>query len=171
MDTILIVVGFIILVSAHQSSWLFVGGISLIAGSVLAQLLEISRNEIELMIFAMTFGILGSLLVIYFKRIMVITAAFVAGGYICLYLPGALGWDTDWINVIYVFLTALASGILTLMWGALPIILISSLLGATVVIQFLQFTSIGSTGLFIVLVVFGLVSQWILWQYSKPDTE
>jgi hypothetical protein len=171
MNTIIIVIGFIILVSAHQSSWLFVGGVSLIFGSLIAQEFKITRNEIELIIFSMTAGILGGLLVAYFKRVMIALAGFIAGGYICFYLPTALGWDTSWINWVFILLAATISAVIILLWGSLPLILISSLLGATVVAQYLQIGSVGPTGLFIVLSVFGLISQWILWHYGRPDFE
>jgi hypothetical protein len=171
MGGIIVVIGFIILVTGHQSGWLFVGGIGFLLGSLLAERLEIVRNEVELIIFSLTSAVLGGLLVAYLRKLMVIVAAFISGGYICLYLPEAMGWDTNWINWVYVLLAALASGLMTLIWGSLPVILISSVVGATLIVQNLQLGSIGPTGLFIVLVMFGLVSQWILWQYSRPDTE
>ena len=102
---------------------------------------------------------------------MVILAALISGGYICYFLPKALGWDTSWINWVIILLVGLASAVMTLVWGVLPLILISTLLGTTLIIQNMRIASVGPTGMFIVLTIFGLVAQWVLWRYSKPDTE
>jgi len=171
MSAIYVVIGFIILVTGHQSGWLFVGGIGFLLGSLLAEQLHIVKNEVGLIIFSLTSGLIGGLLLAFMRKLLVVLAAFASGGYICLYLPAAMGWDTSWINWIYVSLVGAACALMTLIWGALPLILISSVVGATLIIQNMQFASIGPTGLFIVLTVFGIVSQWILWQYSKSDIE
>jgi len=169
MSAILVVIGFVILVTGHQSGWLYVGGVAFLSGSILADQLNIVHSEIELIIFSLTSGALGALLVAYLRKILVTIAGLISGGYICYYLPVALGWETSWINWFLVTLVGLASAIMIFLWGALPLILISSLLGATLIIQHMTFGPISSTGMFIVLSIFGLIAQWLLWQYSKPD--
>ena len=124
-----------------------------------------------MIIFSFTCGVLGALLVVYLRRIMVTLAAFISGGYICFYLPVVLGWNTNWINWVIVVLAATVCAVLTVVLGAIPLILISSLLGATLINQYMIIKSIGPTSMFIVLSIFGLIVQWILWHYSKPDTE
>ena len=171
MSIILVVIGFILLVIGHQSSWLFVGGVALLMGSLLADRLNFVRSATDMIIFSFTSGVLGSLLVAYLRKFMLSLAAFLSGGYISYYWPEALGWDTSWINVVVILLVGLASAILTFVWGALPLILISSLLGATLIIQNMSLGSVGPVSLFIVAVIFGLVAQWLLWHYSRPDTE
>jgi hypothetical protein len=171
MGTILVVVGFIILVTGHQSSWLLVGAIGFIIGSLAAQEYKLVHNENELILFSLTCSMLGGLLTAYFRKPMVILAAFFAGGYTCFFLPNLLGWETAWLNWIAVLITATFCAMIELVWGALPVILISSLLGSTLVIQNMRFGSVSSTDLFIVLISFGIVSQWILWHYSQSDIE
>jgi len=171
MGTLLVVVGFIILVTGHQSSWLLLGAIGFIVGSLAAQEFKLAHNENELILFSLTFSILGGLLTAYVRKPMVILAAFLAGGYTCFTLPNLLGWETGWLNWISVLITATFCAILVLIWGALPVILISSLLGSTIVIQNMRIGSVSSTDLFIVLISFGIVSQWILWHYSQSDIE
>jgi len=170
MSLLLVVVGFIILVIGHQASWLFVGGVSFLAGSLIADQLQIVRADIEMIIFSLTCGLLGALLVVYLRKFMITLAAFVSGGYICFYLPAALGWNTNWINWVVVALVAFACAILTFVLGVIPLIVISSLLGATLITQYMLIGPIGSVGMFIVLCIFGLLVQWVLWHYSKPDT-
>jgi hypothetical protein len=171
MSVILVVIGFILLVAGHQGSWLYVGGVTFVIGSLLGEQLNIVRKELDMIIFSFTSGVLGALLVVYLRKIMVILAAFLSGGYICYFLPEALGWDTSWINWVIVLLVGLACAVMTLIWGALPLILVSTLLGATLIIQNMSIASVGPIGMFIVLAMFGLVAQWVLWHYSKPDTE
>jgi hypothetical protein len=171
MGVILVVIGFILLVTGHQASWLYVGGVFLLTGSLLADRLEIVRNEIDMIIFSFTSGVLGSLLVVYLRKFMVTLAALISGGYICYFLPEALGWETGWINWVIILLVGLACAVMTFIWGALPLIMVSTLLGATLIIQNMSLAAVGPAGMFIVLTSFGLVAQWVLWQYSKPDTE
>jgi hypothetical protein len=171
MGTILVVVGFILLVTGHQSSWLLVGAIGFIVGSIIAQEYKLVHNENELILFSVTCSVLAGLLTAYFRKPMVILTAFLAGGYTCFLLPNLLGWETGWINWISVSTTAAFCAIIVFIWGALPIILISSLLGSTIVIQNMRLGSVSSTDLFIVLISFGVVSQWILWHYSQSDIE
>lgn len=171
MSVILVVIGFILLVAGHQGSWLYVGGVTLLIGSLLADQLNIVRKEIDMIVFSFTSGVLGALLVVYVRKFMVVLAAFISGGYICYFLPEALGWDTSWINWVIVLLVGLACAVMTFIWGALPLILVSTLLGATLIIQNMSIASVGPIGMFIVLTIFGLVAQWLLWHYSKPDTE
>jgi hypothetical protein len=140
-------------------------------GSLLADRLSFVRSATDLIIFSFTSGVLGSLLVVYLRKFMLILAAFLSGSYISYYLPEALGWDTSWINPVVVLLVGLASAIMTFVWGALPLILISTLLGATLIVQNMSLPSIGPVSLFIVAAIFGLVAQWLLWHYSKPDTD
>lgn len=171
MSVILVVIGFILLVIGHQSSWLYVGGVALVMGSLLADRLSFVRSATDVIIFSFTSGVLGSLLVVYLRKFMLVLAAFLSGSYISYYLPEALGWDTSWINPVVVLLVGLASAIMTFVWGALPLILISTLLGATLIVQNMSLPSIGPVSLFIVAAIFGLVAQWLLWHYSKPDTD
>lgn len=170
MGVILVVIGFILLVTGHQASWLYVGGVALLIGGLLAERLSFVRTEIDMIIFSITSGVLGSLLVVYLRKFMLFLAAFLSGSYICYFLPKVLGWDTTWINWVVILLVGLASAIITFVWGALPLILVSTLLGATLIIQNMRLGSIGPMGMFIVLTSFGLVAQWVLWHYSKPDT-
>jgi len=171
MSVILVVIGFILLVIGHQASWLYVGGVTLLIGSLLADQLNFVRKELDMIVFSFTSGVLGVLLCAYLRKFMVILAALISGGYICYFLPKALGWDTSWINWVIILLVGLASSVMTLVWGVLPLILISTLLGTTLIIQNMRIASVGPTGMFIVLTIFGLVAQWVLWRYSKPDTE
>ncbi len=170
MSVILVVIGFILLVAGHQASWLYVGGVAFVIGSLLADRLNFVRTEIDMIIFSFTSGVLGSLLVVYLRKFMVVLTALLSGGYVCYFLPETLGWDTSWINWVIILLVGLASAVITFIWGALPLILVSTLLGATLIIQNMSIASVGPTGMFIVLVIFGLVAQWVLWHYSKPDT-
>jgi hypothetical protein len=96
MGIILVVIGFILLVAGHQTTWLYVGGVAFLMGSLLAERFNFVQTEIEMIIFSITSGVIGSLLVAYLRKFMVVLAAFLSGGYICYFLPEVLGWDTSW---------------------------------------------------------------------------
>jgi hypothetical protein len=171
MNTIYVVIGFIILVAGHQSSWLFVGGIGFVVGSLIADQFELVRNEVEWILFSLVSGAISGLLVVYLRRIMLAFTAFLSGGYVCYYLPTILGIKTNPDFWVYALIGACLSAIPVLIWGSLPVIVISSMVGSTLIIQNLHFGSVEPTGMFIVLSIFGLVSQYVLWYYSKPEVE
>jgi hypothetical protein len=171
MDALLVIIGFIILTAGHQVNWMFVGSVGFVIGSFMVRQYRVVHTELESIIFSLTSGLLGSMLVVYLRKWIVILASMICGVYICYYLPVALGWNTAWISWPYLLLAALSSGLLVLVWGALPLILISTLMGTTLIIRHIHLTSVTPLTLFTVLLLFGLITQWLLWQYSVPVEE
>ncbi len=168
MDALLVVIGFIIMVAGHQANWMFVGSVSFVVASFLVREYRVVISETESIIFALASGLLGSMLVVYLRKWTVVLASMICGAYISYYLPSTLDWNTAWISWPILLAAAIASGALVLVWGELPLILISTLMGVTLIIQYLHLVSISTLALFIVLLFFGLISQWLLWQYSLP---
>lgn len=171
MNVILVILGFIVLVTGQQLPWVFVGSSGIILGYILGSSSYFSLPGIQLVFFSFGVGVICSLLVVFFRRIMLILAGFFSGAYICYFLPGTLGWNTDWISLPVVIIAGLVCAILVLIWNALPIIAVSSLLGGTIVIQYIQFERISEVFIFAIFVLFGITAQWVLMQYSRSESE
>jgi hypothetical protein len=171
MNALYIVLGFILLTTGNQLPWIFVAVAGFIFGNLIGQqpFLGLSGNSLTL--FAIGTAIIGGLLVIYFRRIMVVLAGLLAGAYICYYLPTALGWSTAWITWWILVIAGVASATIIFIWNTLPLILITSLFGTTLVIQYTNFQSIGEIVIFVVFLLFGITAQWVLMQYNKPGDD
>ena len=171
LNAIFIVLGFVILIIGNQLPWLFVASVGFIAGYTLGQQPLIGLSGIPLIMFSSGFALIGGLLVIYIKRVMLILSGFLAGVYICQYLPPALGWSSEWISWFVLLIAGIIAAVLILIWQSLALIFVSSLAGTTLVIQYIQIVRISQVLLFVILLLFGITAQWLLLQYSKPENE
>ncbi len=169
MKLILIIIGFLILVGGHQLYWLYVGGIfALLANHILGVFYTITA-PITLMVYSLASGILGILLTHFFRRIMIILASAIAGGYLSFFIPHALGWNSAWITWYTIVAAGIIVAALVYFWYAIPVSFISSLTGATIIIQNISLAYIDTLSLFLILCIFGIITQWILMQYSTPE--
>jgi hypothetical protein len=168
MNALFIVLGFVLLTTGQQLPWLFVAAAGFVLGNFLGQQPFLALSGVNLMLFSLGTAIIGGLLVIFFRRIMLVIAGFLAGAYLCYYLPLALGWSTAWISWWVLLLAGTISAALILIWNSLPLILITSLTGSTLVIQYTSFTQFSELIVFVIFFLFGITAQWVLMQYNKP---
>jgi len=171
MDALIVILGFIILVAGHQLPWIFVATVGFVAGIFLGEQQILALSGLKLITFSIGLAIVSGLLVIYFRRIMVVLAGFLSGAYVCYFLPKSLGWSTSWVSLPVLLIAGAICAVIILIWYSLPLILVSSLTGATLVIQYVQFQRISELFLFIIFFLFGITAQWVLLQYSRPTSE
>jgi hypothetical protein len=168
MSAIFIVLGFVLLTTGQQLPWIFVAATGFMLGNLVGQQPFLGLSGINLTLFSIGVAVIGGLLVIYFRRIMVIIAGFLAGAYICYYLPLALGWRTGWVTLWILLLAGIISAAIIFIWNNLPLILVTSLAGTTLVIQYTSFKQSSELVFFVIFFLFGITAQWVLLQYSKP---
>lgn len=166
MRLITIVLGFVSLVGGNQLPWMFVGSVGFILGSFLATLAGFDHSEWQVITFSTAVGMAGIFLTFYLRKIMVLLAGFLAGGYISVTLPELMGWEVplgDWQAFLLVGAACL---VILLLWYNLAMILVSTLAGTTLILQNMSFGSISKEGMFVVLLVFGLIAQYVMMQYA-----
>ena len=168
MNALFIVLGFVLLTTGQQLPWLFVAAAGFIFGNQIGQLPFLGFSGLNLTLFSIGIAVISGLLVIYFRKIMVVLAGLLAGAYICYYLPTALGWNTAWISWWILLVAGIISAAIIFIWYTLPLILVTSLFGSTLVIQYTSFQRIGELLIFVIFFLFGITAQWVLMQYSKP---
>jgi hypothetical protein len=168
MNALFIVLGFVLLTTGQQIPWFFVAATGFLFGNLIGQLPFLGLSGINLTLFSVGTAIISGLLVIFFRKIMLVIAGFLAGAYICYYLPTALGWNTAWISMWVLVIAGIVSAALILIWNNLPLILITSLAGSTLVIQNTHFKQFSELVIFVIFFLFGITAQWVLMQYNKP---
>ena len=166
-----IVFGLIVLTLGRKLFWLFVGLIGFAVGFHYGASVWQLQSQLLLIGIAVLMGIIGAVLAVFFQKIAVGLAGFVGGGFIALNLINLLGIRLDQI----VWLPYLIGGVIGMLmlffifdWA---LILISSLAGASMITEALSLNPGLEIGLFLALVICGLVIQTALYRNSASLKE
>ena len=166
-----IFLGLIALTLGRKLFWLFVGFIGFAVGFHFAASLWQLQSQLLLIGLAALTGIVGGVLAVFFQKIAVRLAGFVGGGYIALNLINLLGVRLDQL----IWLPFLIGGIIGMLllffifdWA---LIFISSLAGASMITQALSLNPGMEIGLYLALVIFGIVIQTVLYRKPVPSME
>jgi hypothetical protein len=151
-------VGIILLIFGRKLFWLFVAALGFIVGSEIAASLFAGRPEL-IIITAVVLGVAGAILAIFFQKVAVGIAGFLAGGYFVttvLTAWGAQAPERAWVP----FLVAGAIGAILMIyifdWA---LILFSSISGAVLIIHSFQMNEAMRSALFVALLVVGVAAQ------------
>ncbi len=170
MRYLLIIIGFLLLVGGYQLPWLFVGGTAFALTHYIATHFQLIQNEYSLILISLTAGIIGVMLYYYFGRIPVIIASFFAGGFISYYFPVIFMWSAGGFSILAFIIVGIIASALTFFWYSFALIIVTSFAGSLLILQNFKFGNIPSQTMFIVLVFVGLVAQFVMMQYSPPET-
>jgi hypothetical protein len=152
-----ILIGAALLLFGRRLFWLFVAGVGFIVGMTLAQMFFTDASPGVIIAVAIGIGVVGALVSLMLQRLVLAIAGFFAGGYLLHALAISHGYETAaWIA----FLVGGLLGVLlisTLFNWAL--IALSTLIGATVIVQNVPLQPVPSALLFLVLCAIGLFAQ------------
>ena len=169
------IVGAALLGFGRKAFWVFVAGVGFLVGLHLAT--QIIHFESAWMVFgiAVAGGLVGALLALLLQNIGVFLAGFVGGGYVAMTLVASMGWEQSLLADLPYrpWMAFIVGGILgAVLLGALfdwALIILSSVIGATLVIPALPISGIGQAFAFVVLVAVGVVVQMILMKRERND--
>jgi hypothetical protein len=157
MNLVEILVGAALLLLGRRLFWLFVAGVGFIVGSLLAATVLSGQSELMIFLVAVAVGLVGALIAIFLQHIVVAIAGGLAGGYLVHMLAGRLNFE-EW-NWIGFLVGCLLGAIVVLAFFNWALILLSTLIGSTVVVQNLTLDPTLSVLLFLGLCVLGIVVQ------------
>lgn len=157
-DPLALAVGAVLLLWGRRLYWLALGGLGFFLGLGLArQYLELDAG-VELVL-AVIVGIAGAVLAVVAQKIAVTVGGFAIGGFLAYYL--ALPWAAELGGLVWG--VALVGAVIGVVLAALlfeaALVVVSSLVGATLVTQALSLARIHETWVFAVLLVVGVLVQ------------
>ncbi len=150
--------GTVLLVAGRKIFWLMVGVIGFIIGvQVAARFFH--GSELTMLIAGLVLGIIFAGLAFFVESLAIGLAGFLGGGYILLSLAGLFGFDKGiltWIIFIVGGILGAALIAVLLDWA---LISISSLAGASLIVEAFHFESATAALIFFILVIIGVAIQ------------
>jgi len=161
-----IILGGVLLMAGRKLFWLFVGAAGFVTGMQLATRFTQSSEGFAIII-GLVIGLIFAVLAIFLQRIAIAIAGFLAGGYILTALAGMLGLDAG----AFVWIVYVVGGIIGVILVSLlfdwALITLSSLAGASLVVQSL-FPQNATGGLiFIILFIIGMLIQGSVLRHER----
>jgi hypothetical protein len=159
LNVINLVLGSALLLAGRKLFWLFVGAAGFVTGIQLATRFSQGPDWLAIVI-GLVIGVIFALLAIFLQAVVIWIAGFLTGGYVLTALAAIIGFQvsgaTTWI--VYVIGGILGVILVSLLFDW-ALITLSSLVGASLVIQ--SFLPQGATGgiLFIILFIAGVLIQ------------
>jgi hypothetical protein len=169
MDIVRILAGIVLLTLGRKLFWLFVGVAGFVLGFVLATQFLSGQPDWIVLVIALVVGLVGVLFALFLQRLAVGVAGFIAGGYILINLLNALGWQTGQLAWLPFVIGGIIGAVLVLILFDWALIILSSLTGATLIVQTLHFGSLIMALAFIVLLVVGIMIQASMMTRQEPS--
>lgn len=151
-------VGLALLLFGRKAFWLFVAGAGFVAGVSLASRLLNGPDWLNLVI-GIGVGLVAALIAVFLQQFAIGLAAFLIGGYITLNLMPLLNLDHSWLPWLGFIIGGLIGVALVGAFLDWALILLSSLAGASLLIQAINLRDTLRVVVFILLIVVGVSVQ------------
>jgi len=168
MASLRIAAGLILLFLGRQIFWVFVAVVGFVMGMEFAAQLIPASGELTVLLVALAAGILGAALAYFFYNVAIAAAGFLAGGRIGVELIGGLTAPSSQATWLAFIAGGIVGAILLMLIFDWALIVISSLLGASFIVQQMPTTPSMSTVVFIALVIVGIAVQSQMTRRGSP---
>ncbi|MGW8193013.1 MAG: hypothetical protein ACWGOX_01995 [Desulforhopalus sp.] len=157
-------IGILLLTLGRRLFWLFVGGVGFIAGLQMAEQYLSPEPLWMIWVVAAVFGLVGTLLALFFQGLAIIMGGFAAGSAIATHLAVLGG---HYPSPIFSLLGGFFGAILLYLLFDWALIGLSSLAGATLIVAEISWPPQFEMILYVGLVSVGIVFQTLLWRGQK----
>jgi hypothetical protein len=159
-----IILGVALLLLGRKLFWLFVAVVGFVLGtSLAAQFLQGQSQEFILLV-GLLGGVIGALLAVFFQKLAVAGAGFIAGGYLMVTVLGWLGMGNQGVTWLPFLIGGVIGALLVALLFDWALIFLSSLGGAALIANSVDAQPSVSLILLVVLLVVGVVVQSRLWK-------
>jgi hypothetical protein len=160
--------GAVLLVAGRRVYWLIAGLVGFVVGFTLAGEYLEGPNWL-IVVAGLGTGLLASGLAVFFQKVAITVAGFLIGGLAVLWWAEQMNWGEPW----WVWAVGLAAGLLgaylTRTVFEVALVVLSSVLGATFVLEALQRPADQISPLLLILVAVGIVIQFVLGRSKGSD--
>lgn len=159
MEFIRVLLGLAMLLAGRRLFWLVVALAGFVAGLNLAPQIFQGQPQWVILLLAFGVGLLGALIAIFLQGLAILLAGFLAGGYLVTTILAVLGVGPSATNWLPFLIGGIFGAILV---GALfewALILLSSLAGASLIIQAIHTSQTMMVILFLALALIGILVQ------------
>ncbi len=151
--------GLAVLLKGRELFWLFVAALGFVAGAGLVSRVLPAAPEWVLLAAALVAGVAGAVFALALNRLAIGVAGFLAGGYVLVEAFRFLTLDaTGYIWLIFL-IGGLLGAVLTGLVFDWALIVLSALVGASLLLQTLPLESLPASLVLVTLVVIGVVVQ------------
>jgi hypothetical protein len=163
-----LVIAALLLFFGERLYWLFVGCIGFLVGMDFASAWMAGQPEWLLIVVAILAGIVGAVLAIFFQRVAIGLASFLAGGHFAQIAAAALMGPITAQTATVIFVVAgIIAGVVAVIFLDWALIVISALLGAAMISQWAAQPVLWRSVLFAVLFVVGASVQAAMMQSRR----
>jgi hypothetical protein len=167
MNLINILIGIIFLITGQKFFWLFIAFLGFLFGFEFATIFLVVQSYWKMFLISVICGLVGLGFAFFLQELAIIVSGFIAGGYIFLSLWHLAGLKmTEWWWLFFVASGIVASILLFIFFDPVLIVL-SSFIGALVIIQELPFSPATKIFLFVILFTIGISLQSHHYFYAK----
>jgi MFS family permease len=167
MKFLMIILGLVVLVFGRKLFWLSIAIVGFFVGMEFTGILLVDQPTWVLLVGGLVAGLIGALLAVFFQRVAFILAGFFAGAYLTQILAQTVKFGG--MNILFLVIGGVIGAIVTALLMDWAIIVLSSLVGAGLIVP--QLTSRPAKGaiVFVVLVVIGILIQAGLMEKLKEE--
>ena len=158
--------GIMLLALGSRLFWVFVGCVGFVAGWQLSQQYFGFEPSWMTWAAALLCGLAGTLLALFFQKLAIVVGGFAAGITIGAHLAYMMGVTSTSVIPILGGIVGAISLFVLFDWA---LIVLSSVVGSTLVVQSFSWNPQAETVLYLVLIVFGIWFQAALLPVRKPD--
>ena len=152
-------IGVLLTLFGRRLYWFFTGLVGFVFGFILAhQFLQIGPAWLA-PILALVVGALAAFLAVGFQKFAVAVAGFIASAYTMFWFAGNQGWESELWTWLAIAIAGIAGALLTRLLFELAVIVLSSLFGATLVLQATGSDFDYSLVAFLIIAAVGIVYQ------------
>ena len=160
-------IGIVILALGRKLFWLFVGCLGFVAGLHIAQQYFGLQPSWMAWAAALLFGLVGALLALFFQKLAIVLGGFASGSAIGAHLAIMMGATS---SLVIPVLGGIIGAVLLYVLFDWALIVLSSVAGATLVVQALTWNPTVETVLYLILIVAGICFQAAWFRKIKPKT-
>jgi hypothetical protein len=154
-------IGIILLTLGRKLFWLFVGCVGFVFGLQMANQYLAAQSSWTAWAAALLIGCIGALLALFFQTLAIGLGGFAAGTTITAYLTALTGFA---IHPLINLCGGIIGSIVLYVVFDWALIFLSSLVGATLIVQDLNLSSQAEIVLYAVLIAGGILVQTFLWR-------